>query len=598
MKRLLYIVLGGMTALALLFALAPRAAHAQSPYGLTAQVDADHITTDDTVILTITLTTPDYAAPRINLPALDGFNILDSQTTSQFSVVNGQASAGMVNAFQLQPTRVGALKIPALRLELNGQALMTEPIIVNVTQGNGAPSKQNNLGSNPFGGNLFGGSAFNNFFGNDPFANDPFFADPFNSRANLNLQALTDKQSVYVGEPLEYAVRVSSDAMLLGEPDYEQPKFTGFWAHQPALIQRGANGSEITTLLFPTQAGNLTIDPATIRVDGGFFSDALEKQTEPIAIQVKPLPQNAPAEFNGAVGVFDLAATPDKTATRVGEPLTVKYQIRGAGNFDTLPDPKFSDSADWRAYNGKAQTTSDVQNGKLVGAKTIERTLIPTREGNLTIPALRYAYFDPSDAQYHVLETEPIQVNVAPGDPALTQNIAPSSNNPNDASAPAKNVAAPTLKAAPLTGAPKPLTAQPLFWAMFLVPIGIVAFDLAFGLRRRYLDSSVAARRSSRAYRNAIKQLRRVRADDQAQVQIARIVLAYLEDKLNRSLLGVAHSQLAQILIAQGVSTEAAMQTIELLHRGETLEFGKQRAEARARDAAQILARVEEEWAE
>lgn len=596
MKRILYIVLGGMTALAFLFALAPRAAHAQSPYGLTAQVDADHITTDDTVILTITLTTPDYAAPRINLPALDGFNILNSQTTSQFSVVNGQASAGMVNAFQLQPTRVGALKIPALRLELNGQALMTEPLIVNVTQGNGAPSKQNNLGSNSFGGNIFGGSAFNNFFGNDPFANDPFFADPFNSRANLNLQALTDKQSVYVGEPLEYAVRVSSDAMLLGEPDYEQPKFTGFWAHQPALIQRGANGSEITTLLFPTQAGNLTIDPATIRMDGGFFSDALEKQTEPIAIQVKALPQNAPAEFNGAVGVFDLAATPDKTATRVGEPLTVKYQIRGAGNFDTLPDPKFSDSADWRAYNGKAQTTSDVQNGKLVGAKTIERTLIPTREGNLIIPALRYAYFDPSDAQYHVLETEPIQVNVAPGDPALTQNIALSSNNPNDASVPAKNVAAPTLKAAPLTGAPKPLTAQPLFWAMFLVPIGIVAFDLAFGLRRRYLDSSVAARRSSRAYRNALKQLRRVRSDDQ--VQIARIVLAYLEDKLNRSLLGVAHSQLAQILIAQGVSTEATMQTIDLLHRGETLEFGKQRADARARDAAQILARVEEEWAE
>lgn len=605
MKRILYALLFSVSALALVFALFTSPAHAQSPYGLQAQVDANEITTDDTVTFTLTLTTPNGSAPQLDLPALDGFNVVGTQTGSQYSIVNGQASASTNYAFELQPTRTGDLVIPSLHLDLNGQRLSTEAIAVQVTQGNGAPTKKNNSRPGPFGTNPFGGSAFNSIFGNDPFANDPFFADPFNSSANLNIQAVTDKQSVYVGEPIEYTVRVSSDATFLGEPEYVQPKFTGFWAHQPPMTQRGMNGSQVTTLLFPTQAGNLTIDPATIRADGGFFSDALEKETEALSVNVKPLPSNAPAEFNGAVGVFDIIATPDKTETRVGEPITVKIQIRGAGNFDTLPDPKFSNDANWRAYNDKGQTQSDAQNGKLIGTKTIARTLIPTREGMLTIPAVRYAYFDPSDAQYHLIETKALQVNVAPGDPSVTQNIAPSSPNApaptTNAPAPASNVLALKTAAAPRTGAPKPLTAQPLFWAMFLVPLGMVALDLTFGLRKRYLDTHAASRRASRAYRTAIKQLRRVRLDEQTQIHVARIVMTYLEDKLNRSLLGVSHSHLAQILVAQGVSSDTAMQTIELLQRGEATEFGKQRLISpnnQVANTTQVLARVEQEWAE
>ena len=577
-------------------------AHAQSPVGLTAQVDADQITTDDTVTLTLTLTTPDGSAPRLNLPALDGFQVVNSQTASQYSIVNGSTSANMLYAFDLRPTRTGDLVIPALKLNLNGQALATDPLIVHVTQGNGTPTKRSNSGL----GALGAGSAFSSIFGNDPF-NDPFFADPFgndifSNNANLDIQALTDKSSVYVGEPLEYTVRVMSDAMLLGEPEYTQPKFTGFWAHEP-VSQRGANGTEITTLLFPTQAGKLTIDPATIRADGGFFSNPLEKQTEALAIDVKPLPQGAPAEFNGAVGTFEINATPDKTATRVGEPITVKIEIRGTGNFDTLPAPKWQNDSAWRAYDGKAKTTSNVQFGELDGTTTFERTLIPTQAGTLTIPATRYAYFDPSDAQYHTIETQAIQINVAPGDPTAMQNVAPTNNASAPAAAPAPASNAPALKISetPMLSASASLFAQPLFWALFLVPLGIVAFDVAFGLRKRYVEQNTASRRASRAYRNAIKKLRRVRNDDKAPLAVARITLTYLEDKLNRSLLGVPHSTLAQILTAQQVSADAAMQAIELLRAGETTEFGKERMVSQANvltNANEILTRVEEEWAE
>lgn len=601
MKAKLVLTLAAIAILSIAaFWQAPRA-NAQSPYGLTAQVDADSITTDDTATLTLTLTTPDGSAPRLNLPALDGFDIVGSQTASQYSIVNGQTSAGMVYAYRLKPTHTGDLEIPALHLAISGQNLSTDALTVHVTQGNGTPTKKNSPGTGPLT-SPFGGSALGGIFGGDPFSNDPFFADPFNSRASLNIEAATDKQSVFVGEPVEYTVHVSSDAALLGEPDYEQPKFTGFWAHQPPSTQHDAGGSEISTLLFPTQAGKLTIDPATIRTDGGFFSDPLEKKTGAISVEVKPLPQGAPAEFRGAVGKFELQATPDKTATRAGEPITVRAVIRGSGNFDTLPDPKWTKSADWRFYDGKAETQSTVQYGNLTGAKTFMQTWIPTHEGKLTIPATRYAYFDPSDGQYHILETEPIQIDVAPGDPALTQNVAPPANAPADAApAPSANMPALKTSTAQLTTAPKTLTAQPFFWALFLVPLGIVGFDVAFGLRKRYLDRNAASRRASRAYRSALKQLRRVRHSENRQMQVARIVLTFLEDKLNRSLLGVPHSTLAQILMVQGVSSDTAMQTVELLHLGEATEFGKQRmmlSDDPVINATEVLTRVEEEWAE
>lgn len=578
-------------------------ASAQSPYGLQAQVDTTDITTDDTVTFTLILTTPDGSAPQLNLPPLDGFNVTNQQSASQYSIVNGQTSTSMSYAYALQPTRTGDIEIPSLHLALNGQTVSTEAFTIHVRQGNGTPNQKKNspsnlLGGNPFGSNPFGGSAFSNAFGNDPF-NDPFFQDAFGSTANLNIQAAIDKNSVFVGEPVEYTVRVSGDGTLLGEPEYEKPKFTGFWAHEVPETQRGVNGTEITTLLFPTQAGALTIDPATIRADGGFFSNPLEKQTEPVSVEVKSLPQGAPAEFNGAVGTFDISASPDKTMTRVGEPIVVTYQIRGAGNLDTLPDPKWQNDANWRAYDAKSKTQSDVQNAKLVGTKTFERTLIPTKQGTLTIPAVRYAYFDPSDAQYHTIETEAIQVNVAPGDPNVAQNIAPANNIPAPA-APKAN--APALKApVTLTTEAKPLSAQPLFWALFLVPFGIVGIDLAVGLRKRYLDGNAAERRASRAYRYAMRKLRRVKRDEHTNVQVAHIVLGYLEDKLNRTLVGLPHSSIAQILTAQQVSSDAAVQVTELLRNGEVTEFGKQRlvsAQDMVTNAIKVLTRVEEEWAE
>lgn len=606
MKKQISRALLMLSVLGLIFALTTPQAFAQSPYELKAQVNTNDITTDETVTLTLTLTTPDGNAPRLNMPALDGWNILGSQTASQYSIVNGKATASMAYAYELQPTRTGDLEIPTLRLEMNGQPVTTDPITVHVTQGNGTPRQPSTRGTSPFGSSPFGSSLFGSILGNDPF-NDPFFSDPFGNdllsgRANLQLNAAADKTSVYVGEPVEYTVRMESDAMLLGEPEYKAPKFTGFWAHQPPVTRQGPGVTEITTLLFPTKGGELTIDPATISSAGGFFSDAIEKQTEPVTIEVKPLPDGAPGEFSGAVGQFEITATPDKTETRVGEPIVMRVEIRGAGNLDTLPDPQWVNDPNWRAFDAKAETNSQAQNGNLAGTRTYERTLIPTKEGTLTVPVTRYAYFDPADEQYHVIETEPVTIRVAPGDPSVAQNVIdPSSgaSNPTADSAAGSSVTPLKPAGAELTTAAKPLVEQPLFLALFLVPLGIIALDIGLGLRKRYLDSNMGELRAGRALKNARRSLRRAAQSKNVSLAVSNTVLHYLEDKTNRSLLGVSHSAIAQLLAQQGVSDGMIHNVMLLLLAGETSEFGSPAQAAPAKliaDAELVLKELEGEW--
>ena len=113
-------------------------AHAQASASLSAQVDRTELSTDDTLLLTLTLQTPDGSAPHLTLPAIDGFRALGSSMSTQLSSINGTTSASVTYVYRLQPTVAGTFTIPALTLDWNGQPLSTEAIKITVTQGAGA----------------------------------------------------------------------------------------------------------------------------------------------------------------------------------------------------------------------------------------------------------------------------------------------------------------------------------------------------------------------------------------------------------------------------------------------------------------------------
>ncbi len=545
-------------------------AYAQSADSLTATADRTQLTTDDTLTLTLTLHTSSGSMPNLTLPDLDGFRVAGRSFSTQLSMINGVAGSDAVYVYRLQPAQAGTFTIPALTLDWQGQQLTTDPIVIAVTPGAGASgasaSTQNPQSTTMPHGNTAQRKGNRDFF----------------------MEAEVDKQSAYVGEPIRYMLRMYNAGLMFGQPDYQAPKLAGFWHPQkPEVRQYTAttsdstpyNVTELTTLLFPTTAGQVTIDPATISVPGGFFSDDLQVQSDPIAIDVKPLPAGAPVDFNGAVGQFAMTARPDRTSTRVGDPVTLRVELSGTGNWGTLGDPQWPKADKWRVFDKTAQTQSDMSNGQLAGRRVYERLMTPTAAGQLTLPIIRYSYFDPTIGSYQTATADALTIDVAPGNPNLAASLPKdTAATKMDNQAAEKTLA---LKPAPhtLTSEAKPLTQQPLFGLLFIVPIGLVAGELAIGARKHYLKANAARLRRSRALKRAQRELKHARHSRNIHVETGRIVLTYLEDQIQTPLTGVPHSTLAQVLWTHKVSSALTARVIAALFAGEASEYSQEKSQ-------------------
>lgn len=534
-------------------------AHAQGSASLTASVDRDNLAADETFVLTLALNTPDGSLPQLSLSQLEDFRVISNSQSLQTSLINGKLSTTATYAYQLQPVRAGNLTIPGFSLEWDGQLLSTEPIPITVSEASSASA------TGPQGA--------------------PLQADiPVNRQGthDLFIEAAADKQSVYVGEALKFYVRLYNSAMTFGQPTYEAPQFDGFWHPQePEIKQYFANSSdgtlydvtELTTWLYPTTAGQATIDPATITTPGGFFTRGAQIQSDPISIEVKPLPADAPADFSGAVGQFEIKANPDRLNTRLGEPVTLLVTLSGAGNWGTLSDPTWPEDGNWRIYTQGTQSQSTITNGLISGARLYEQLWTPLTEGQHTIPAIPYHYFDPATGQYVTITTQPVTIDVAPGDPGLITSLPQSSasgttSTDTDTSSQVRPV--PGL----LTSSANPLMQQPGFLLLFLVPLGLVMGDLSLVYRKRYINTHASELRRSKAYKRARRQLKRLSPRSKnLQLEVARILLTYLEDQIQEPLTGLSHSALTQVLQDHQFSPQLTQRVIEILFTGEVSEY-------------------------
>ena len=556
---------------------------------LTASVDRTELTTDDTLVLTLTLDTSSGAALNsLGLPDLSGFQVVGSSVSSELSMINGAISSRLVYVYQLRPTQAGTFTIPALGLDWQGQTLSTKPIEITVTQGNGAPTQPPANAQNSTGAAAPSGNAQRK-------GNSDFF-----------IETDVDKKSAYIGEPIRYTLRLYSSGLMFGQPDYQAPKLANFWHEQQPEVNQYATSSagmpyevtELTTLLYPTTAGAATIDAATVTMPGGFFSGDMQVQSDPITVDVKPLPANAPADFNGAVGQFTLKAAPDRARTRVGEPVTLRVELSGTGNWGTLGDPKWPDMNNWRALDQKPQTNTHVADGQTSGQRVYERMLTPTEAGPQVLPAIRYTYFNPVTEQYETATTEPFTIDVAASADNVTASLpkgAAPAKTDVQSSAPTLSIKSASLT---LTSESQPLLQQPLFALLFSVPVGFVAAELAIGARKRYLAANASRLRRSRALKRARRQLKSAQHSANVQMAISHIVMAYLEDQIQIPLVGMSHSTLAQVLQTRHVSPEVSARVIEVLFSGEASEYSQAKFSSQAEvvhSAAVLLDDLEQE---
>lgn len=386
---------------------------AASELSFTASVDRTTTTQTQPVRLTLTLSSTEtirhLPEPRIDLRA---FDYQGPSISTRMEMSNGNTNFARDLTYALYPRKTGKLTIPPATMELQGQVLETEPITIEVTaRSRRAP--------------------------NQPVSNA--------IEDNLFLRVTTDHERLYVGQQLTVTYDLCYRYQLRDVGFIEIPSFAGFWVKNlfiaKSLEQRretiGQVAFNVSTLrreaLFPTRSGPHRIEPLALscsipkagRRRGGSLFDSIfddpffgRTQTqlvrsEAIEVEALPLPKSGqPEDFGGAVGRFEISVEAQPRSVPVGDPVTVRVRVEGEGNFQAVGVPALEEIEGFKVYDPKQIDEEGVGGGdRYAGSRTLEYILIPERAGSLNIPAVEFAYFDPSKEAYRVVESVPIDID-------------------------------------------------------------------------------------------------------------------------------------------------------------------------------------------
>ena len=122
------------------------------------------------------------------------------------------------------------------------------------------------------------------------------------------------------------------------------------------------------------------------------------------------------------------------------------------------------------------------------------------------------------------------------------------------------------------------LTAQPLYWMGWIVPLLVAAGVWIWERRQRRLSGDVAYARAQRARRRAKKRLAQARQaidtdPDATYAAVARALTDYVGDKFNLPAAGLTHDAIRQVLAEQAIPEDVIDRTLACLTWADSGRF-------------------------
>lgn len=509
---------------------------ADSP-NVTAALTSSKAAIRETVELQITVTGSGAKPPReIQVDGLE-IQYTGEAQESHISFGSGgiQSATSVTYHYNVSPMKAGRFKIPPQMVQVGGSTQLTPELTLNVTD-SGGPSSQSNPNTTQ--------------------------QSPVDPKDIGFLELIVPKRVVYVGETLPVVVRLGLNAQTPPAKDWNRPEIStqGLTIQNNTKVERNResiNGRPFVVFTYratiaPTRAGKFEISPLEEKITvlmpvrrepqsqaprrrsqldvfsidpllgdlGRVQPREITLTSEPLTLQVKPLPPNAPASFSGAVGNFAMTAEANPKSVQVGDPITVTATVSGRGNFDRVNAPSIEDDRGWHKYppSSKFKPDDDVNDVGISGTKTFELVLSPN-EKKEAVPALAFSYFDPVKEQYITLRSEPVPIQVegnalpAAAPSAATANPQP----PPEASA--RSGSKPQDILYQLTELPVrsqsfiPLYARSIFWMAQVIPLLALLGLAGWKIRQARIDNR-AAQRIAALQQEAAELMRKLRRKD------------------------------------------------------------------------------------
>ncbi len=575
----------------LFLSILPQTVHSQaSP--ISVSLNHDHYTTDDLVILSVTVIndgSPQQLRPI--LPPLDGLAIIDFDIATSVREISGRIQTESIYTYELQPRRTGSITIPPIAVEVDGQVYQARPLSITVSQGN-APAPSPGNAATP--GNVIPPAGLQ---GQDFF-----------------VESVVDLSAPYIGQQIIYTFRFYQAIKLYRKPQYEMPIFNGLDTvglpvreYNLDAARRTYLVTEIRTTLFPEVDGKIVIGPALLAFPGNFFEEPVELLTEPVILDVKNLPGDAPSGFNGAVGQYEIEAWVSPQVAVTNQTSTLQVAISGAGNIHALPEPIWPRLNGWRTYDSMSSLTTDMKDGVMSGTRVYERLIVSNRIGDFTIPQTKFVYFDPTAAEYRTIASKSLTVRVIPAptpDPAAATALAsttqptatpvPPLSKPNPSQRfddqPVNQIFPDSLGSGLTLILP---IAFVLFWAICgAIPIAAIVGAGGFWLwQQQQRQLELKPKELEQPAKKMHPELAAALAENDDNYRaVSQALTIYLGNVLQTSVKGLTRTELANRLQNQGLSKALTDRVEDYLARSEMGRFGP----GGENDGWELLAKTDE----
>ncbi len=516
----------------------------------------------------------------------DNFQILMGPSTgTSYQNINGRSSTTYSYTYILRATKEGTFEIRPASIEVDGEIVESNSLKIQVVKANSQPSQPQSGGQTQQGG-----SASNVDLGKD----------------NLFVRVELSNRNPYRGEQIIAIVKLyaNPEIPITNFADVNLPTYEGFYTQDieiPGQINmtREVYNDKIyqvgvlkKTILFPQQNGTLRIEPFSMALlvrqrtqARSFFDDFFDNYrtvkapitSEAVTVNVKDLPP-APANFLGGVGNFNITSEISGEDVTTNDAVTLTVKISGNGNIRLIRTPELKLPSDFEVYDPKATDNVKAGNNGASGSKTIEYLFQPRFEGDYTIPAIPFTYFNPATGQYVTKSTPAYSLHVEKGTEEQSATVV-SSLRKQDVQLIGQDIRYIKQGSPSLKSRGSSFFGSTLFYLVYILSALLFVVLYIIYRKKARENANIALMRNKKANRVAIKRLKSAAAfmkqnnNEAFHEAILKAFEGYLSDKLAIPVADLKRETAVARLQSKNVSEEVIADFVDVVEQCEFARY-------------------------
>ncbi len=531
-------------------------------------------------------------------PSFKGLSVLSgpSQSTNM-QIINGNFSRKLTFSYVLMADKPGEYVIGPATIRSGGKKLTSNTVKLKVVKGSAARGQKQD------------GQSI------DQQAQDII-------RKNLYIKASVSKTNIYRGQQIvaTYKLYAHPELSLLNNSMSKNPVFNGFWKNEIDYSNKkwatervgGVNFRTVVlkkVLLLPQRSGKLKIDPMEMEFDvrlavqnnrrrrdifddffgrGSYKDFKYTAKSRAVTINVKPLPEDAPPSFYGAVGKLNMEAWLDRGQTVINDPVTLKIKISGKGNLKLLDPPDIEFPPGIESYDPKTADNISSKQTQMSGNVIFEYLLIPRNAGEYKINPIEFTYFDLDKKNYVTQTSETFIIKVAKGDGGEAGTIVTGVNK-EAIQYLGKDIR--FIKGGPVLFAKgnEMLFGSFTFWSLLCSPVVLFLFLLLWKKRTEELNKNQVLLRTRQATKLARKRLAAAKSNmngkssDKFHDEITKGLWGYLADKLAIPAADLTKDSVRAVLNEKGIEEAKIERFLRVIDESEFARYSQSSGESAER---------------